>query len=183
MFAGAANLTLGANATVNHTGTVATNGSITADPFEGGGTITNKGSIIATNVSGGYAGRRRAGLPGRRPRSSTRAVSTVSNGDNVVIQSTSFSNTGTVTVTTGGILDIGPRFPSAASPPTTFTSTGVLSENGGTINLNGAVTLANFGQITRAPNNTSGVIALNGTADLGGGTLRSAAPRRSARWW
>ncbi len=152
----APNLTLGSKAKINDVGT---RGLITATAnFEvGGGTITNAGIINAT-YSGGT-------LNINGTTFINQGTVTVSNGDDLVIQTGSFINTGTVTVTTGGILDIGGQKNSGIA--NTFNSTGVLNENGGTINMNGTVSFANYAQITR----TGGVVAMNGTSDLKGNTL------------
>ena len=176
-------LTLGKNLSITHTlSSDSTTGFSSITSQTGGfgqtGSIISQGSITA-GLKGGMLSISGGGF-------TNQGGISVSNGDSVSVTASSFSNsgmvsvsggiltigsansfspstfanTGSVTVTAGGKLNLGPSF---GATQFTWTSSGVLSETGGAITMNGPVTQANFAEITRS----GGTVTLAGSFDNG----------------
>jgi hypothetical protein len=124
-------LTLGANLTITHSGATATLDSGAVDP------LTNKqrDSIVNTGT-----------------------INASLNGGSFIIRPLSFTNQGQITVSNGDTLVI---------DAPSWSNSGTISENGGTLKLGGSFTLGQLGTLTR----TGGTVNLTGTLDNTGTTL------------
>ena len=88
-----------------------------------------------------------------------------SNGDTVLVSAAQFSNTGGITIGSGAVLELGA--PGDPYQPPTWSNTGSIVVNGGTLELAGSFGTTQLGQISE----TSGTIALLGTLGNAGSTL------------
>ena len=122
--------------------------SVNASAYTGG-SIVNEGTITA-GVSGGSFSLNSGTF-------ANTGVIDVLNGDTFYEANSSFTNSGKVVVTTGGDLVL----------EGAWTNTGTISENAGTVVLDGQLNLAEVTEITR----TGGLIVIGGDIALAGATM------------
>ncbi len=151
-------LTLGSKLNVVHTGGNATIGA----GFSFGAAsnmIINQG-IISAAVAGGVltiGSNNGAGLI-----FNNQGMINVSAADTLSIAAGTFTNSGSVNVTTGGVLNLGQLF-----GVSTWSSTGAITETGATINIFGTTTIGSMNKISRS----GGTLNFQGTLNGAGATL------------
>jgi hypothetical protein len=155
--------TLGAGVTVQQTGAAAALYANGLSPVPGLGqddSLVNQGVVTAAYAGGDLA------ISGYGTFINQGSMA-VSNADSLTITVQDFGNDGTLTAGPSGVLILGTATNYFGASPA-WSNAGLLSVNGGTLVMNGAVTLAQLGSITQSG---GGSIIMAGTLEAGGGTL------------
>ncbi len=93
---------------------------------------------------------------------------TVSNGETLPVTVQQFANAGTLTIASGGVVELGQLTPGFGTPPA-WSNAGQILVQGGTLVLGGSITTAQLG--TLAESGTGSSVVLAGTLNNAGGTL------------
>jgi hypothetical protein len=159
---GATTATLGAGTAIQQTATLAAIDANATTPFVGYGladTLVNDGSISGSIAGGTLT------LGGGGTLINAGSIS-VGNGDTLDVVPSLFSNTGTISVATGGIAILGGPSNVFGQAPA-WSNTGLISVNDATLELSGAMRTGQLGHIA----SNGGTIILAGTLANTGQTL------------